>query len=239
MHAAIVFRQLHSYRPAKRLRSHDTVLSCGGMGLGFTGGQMMAAAALFALFLGWVSFRLSGIPISGVRFFGRHGQARRRKSPADGAASRDAASADDGDAGQVAVAAAVPRNKTLIMMVAVVVALTALVALMPDHCDYTVRARVSELILAGSGYRSAITEKFEAERDPANAGSGLNFNTVGKISGGSVSRDGTIVINGSSAATSVKTDVTITITPSYNTGNGTVTWKCVGQPAKYMPATCR
>ena len=33
--------------------------------------------------------------------------------------------------------------------------------------------------------------------------------------------------------------LTITITPTYNTSTGTVTWLCQGTPSKYMPATCR
>ena len=63
--------------------------------------------------------------------------------------------------------------------------------------------------------------------------------TIGKITTGSVSQAGLIVIGGNTNATSIGQNVTITITPTYNTSTGTITWVCTGTPAKYMPATCR
>ena len=125
-----------------------------------------------------------------------------------------------------------------LMIVVAIIGILAAVAL-PAYQDYTVRAKVSELILAGSSYRTAIAERFQTTQDSANAGSGLSFNTVGKISGGSVSAAGVIVLNGSTASTSIGQAVTITITPTYSTTTGTITWSCGGTPAKYMPATCR
>jgi len=125
-----------------------------------------------------------------------------------------------------------------LMIVVAIIGILAAVAL-PAYQDYTVRAKVSELILAGSSYRTAISEKFQTDNDTANAGSGLTFNVTGKISGGSVSNAGVIVIEGNTASTSIGQGVTITITPTYNTGSGTITWSCAGTPAKYMPATCR
>ena len=125
-----------------------------------------------------------------------------------------------------------------LMIVVAIIGILAAVAL-PAYQDYTVRAKVSELILAGSAYRTAISEKFQTDNDPQNAGSGLTFNIAGKISDGSVSSAGVIVLNGSTASTSTGQAVTITITPTYNTSSGTITWSCGGTPPKYMPATCR
>jgi type IV pilus assembly protein PilA len=134
----------------------------------------------------------------------------------------------------------IQKGFTLIelMIVVAIIGILAAVAL-PAYQDYTVRARVSELILAGSSYRTAISEKFQTDNDTANAGAGLSFLTVGKIVAGSVSSGGTVVIAGGTAATSIGQLVTITISPTYNTSSGTITWSCSGTPSKYMPATCR
>ena len=125
-----------------------------------------------------------------------------------------------------------------LMIVVAIIGILAAVAL-PAYQDYTVRAKVSELILAGSSYRTAISEKFQTDNNSATAGSGLSFNVVGKIAGGGVTDAGVITLQGSTASTSIGQAVSITITPTYNSTTGTITWSCTGTPAKYMPATCR
>jgi len=246
MYAAIVIGELRR-RTSAGLRSRRRVLYC-GVGLGLEGLVLVAMVALVALFLGWLTFRVfKPLPILGERLWGWIRQSRRTTSGIDGPAPSapypmPAGSLPAGEAGDAPLVASkwMARADTLFKMFGVVVVLTLLGAVfLPSHCDYTPRAKVSELILAGSSYRTEISERFASERDPANAGADLSLRTVGKISGGSVSRDGTIVINGSTASTSIGTPVTITITPTYNTATGNVSWKCVGQPTKIMPATCR
>ena len=126
-----------------------------------------------------------------------------------------------------------------LMIVVAIIGILAAVAL-PAYQDYTVRAKASELILAASSARTAISEKFQVDpQNTASAGAGVTIPVVGKLSAATVGDGGTIVVNGSTVSTSTGQAITITVTPSYSTLTGTITWSCVGSPAKYMPATCR
>jgi len=126
-----------------------------------------------------------------------------------------------------------------LMIVVAIIGILAAVAL-PAYQDYTVRAKVSELMLAASGVRTAISEKFQS--DPSNtacAGGGATIPIVGKVASATVDDGGTVVVTGSTASSSVGQAVTITMTPTYSTSTGTITWSCQGTPSKYLPATCR
>ena len=123
-----------------------------------------------------------------------------------------------------------------LMIVVAIIGILAAVAL-PAYQDYTIRAKVSELMLTASGFRTSVTEKAQTDNTLGSAGSGLTVTAVGKVSGGSVADNGLIIITGNTASTSVGAMVTITLAPTFT--GGTITWQCTGTPQKYLPSSCR
>jgi type IV pilus assembly protein PilA len=127
-----------------------------------------------------------------------------------------------------------------LMIVVAIIGILAAVAL-PAYQDYTVRAKVSELILQASGFKTTIAEKAQTDAALAAAGVGLTVCVSGKVTSGSVTDGGIIKIFGTTAATSVGKDVSVTLTPSM-TAEGKLIWSCsAGDTStfKYMPAECR
>ena len=105
-----------------------------------------------------------------------------------------------------------------LMIVVAIIGILAAVAL-PAYQDYTIRAKVSELVLAASGFKTTIAEKAPDRRHARDARAiGLTVTTTGKVTGGSVTDTRHHQIVGTTAATSVGTVVTVTLTPTYDGG---------------------
>ena len=127
-----------------------------------------------------------------------------------------------------------------LMIVVAIIGILAAVAL-PAYQDYTIRAKVSELVLAASNQKVTISENAQTLGTLTGSGIGATIQPTGKVTGGTVSANGVITVSGSAAASSVGTAVTITLTPTYNTTDGKVLWGCSAASTmhKYVPAECR
>jgi type IV pilus assembly protein PilA len=124
-----------------------------------------------------------------------------------------------------------------LMIVVAIIGILAAVAL-PAYQDYTVRARVSELMLVAGGAKNKVTENIQTTASTANANNGIAIEQTGKVSAGTIDAGGTITISGNQAT--VGTDITLTLRPALQ-GDGKVLWTCHSAAGvhKFVPPECR
>jgi len=129
-----------------------------------------------------------------------------------------------------------------LMIVVAIIGILAAVAL-PAYQDYTVRARVSELAIAASAFKTTVSENIANNGGlptTATACQGLtnitaankttNLETLGCAGLGVISALGTIKAKSAN----------LTFTPTVNETTGAIVWTCTTTTdKKYVPAECR
>lgn len=136
-----------------------------------------------------------------------------------------------------------------LMIVIAIIGILAAVAL-PAYQDYSVRAKLSEVMAVGGEVRSAVAEYVATTGGlPADAWAGVDDSAGNGSCVTSVAWDGskaTITVDGTATGCSLPTDAqskTVDFTPTANSTTNVVTWVCGPgatnpMPQNYLPGSC-
>jgi type IV pilus assembly protein PilA len=136
-----------------------------------------------------------------------------------------------------------------LMIVVAIIGILAAVAL-PAYQDYTVRAKVSEIMIAASAMKNSVAEFYQTRNImPSNGSIGTvtqNSSYVSTVAytQGADTNTGVITALAQSgtnvALPSTVQGQSIILTGSGDQATGVVSWVCAGSiPAKYRPASCK
>ncbi len=129
-----------------------------------------------------------------------------------------------------------------LMIVVAIIGILAAVAL-PAYQDYTVRAKVSEVVLAASGGKTAIAEAFQTlGHMPAVNSAGITAQSSPYVQKVEYTTNATNVgiLTATASTKEPKIQNSTVVLTGTADSTGVVTWVCTGTIlAKYLPANCR
>jgi type IV pilus assembly protein PilA len=125
-----------------------------------------------------------------------------------------------------------------LMIVVAIIGILAAVAL-PAYQDYTVKAKVSEVMLAASSGKNAVAEFVNVNSALPTAAS-LTIESQASAYVTSVAWDGTKITATASAKEAKISGKTIVLTAALNASATQVNWTCGGTiDPKYLPSSCK
>ena len=133
-----------------------------------------------------------------------------------------------------------------LMIVVAIIGILAAVAL-PAYQDYTLRAKMSEVVLAASACRTSITESYQTNNAaslPAAGGWGCEVSGTGAtkyVKLVSTNAKGSIQVTATGTSNTKIDDKTMFLSPVVSADNAVTGWLCgPGTMAeKYLPGSCR